>query len=617
MRQRNSKMIRIAAAGVLAACFTVAPAMAAKVVHFKLDGPLLEKPMGDMGFSFGDQPTTLKSLTEKFKKAGEDSDVKAILITFEGPSFGIAQAEELRQAMEKVGKPVYVHADSLNTGLLALSTAATNISVTPTGDVWLMGLYSESPYLKQLMENIRVEPDFVHIGNWKSAGEMFYREGPSEPAANNMNWLLDDLFGSIVKMIADARYGGNADKVLELIDNGPYTAEQAKELGLIDEVQHSQELVDKLKSRFGSDLKFVRNYGAESGPDLDFSNPFAIFNVFNEMMSGKAKSTKTAIAVVYVEGTIMPGSDDPSPFGGSTGARSTTIRKALDEAAEDDSVKAVVLRVDSPGGSALASEIIYNAVLRVQAAGKPVVVSMGNVAASGGYYVSCGADQIIADPTTITASIGVVGGKMVTTGMWDWMGIKWHAYQRGESADLMSSASKWNDAQREKILGWMNSIYDVFKGHIVKHRGEKLTKPIDEMAGGRVFTGRQALDLGLVDQLGTFRDAVAKAAELASIGDYELRVLPKPPSFFDILRDSMGDQETETVSIRAAYPGQNSLSKNLFAPGSPLTETVLPVLSALDPVRVQIMTQALQRFELIHQEHVILMTPVDFAVRFK
>lgn len=611
MQHGKSRKTKMLAIGLMSAVMCGAPlsALAAKVVHFNMSGPLIERPMGDTGLSFGNQPLTLKSLLERFKKAGEDSEVRAILITFEGPAFGLAQAEEIRQAMQKVGKPVHVHADSLNTGLLALSTAASSISVTPTGDVWLTGFYSEAPYLKRLMEKIHVQPDFVHIGDFKSAGEMFYRDGPSKPAAENIDWLLDDLYESVVKMIADTRYGGNVEKVKKLIDNGPYTAEKAKELGLIDEVQHRQDLVKKLKAKHGSDLKFVRNYGGDSGPDVDFANPFAIFQLFGELMAGPSKSTKTSIAVVYVDGAIMPGSDEPSPFGGSSGAKSTTIRKALDEAADDDSIKAVVLRVDSPGGSALASEIIYDAVGRVRAAGKPVVVSMGNVAASGGYYVSCGSDHIIADPTTITASIGVVGGKMVTTGMWDCLGITWHGRQRGESADLMSSASKWDESERTKILDWMGGVYEIFKGHIVEHRGDKLTKPIDEMAGGRVFSGRQALDLGLVDQLGTFADAVEKAADLAVIGDYELRVLPKPPSIFDFLRESMGDQEDEYVSV--------NMNQRLFAPGSPLTETILPILGSLDPVRVRVMTQALQRFEMIHQEGVILMTPTDFAIRFK
>jgi len=602
-------LLTITAVGV--AAWPAGAGAANNVAVFHFNGPLLEKPQGDMAFSFGPMPATLKDTIARFEKASKDDNVKAILVTVGTPAMGLAQVEELSQAIGKVGKPVYVHVDSLNTGLYALVSTASHISVTPTGDVWVLGFYTEGLYLRGMLDKIHVEPDIVHIGDYKSAGEMMSRTGPSAEAEENMNWLLDGLYGRLVKHIADARFSGDEAKVRKLIDEGPYTAEKALELGLIDSVKHRQDITAELKSRFGSDLSFVHNYGGERGPELDFENPFAFFQVLTELMSGKPQSTKTAIAVVYVEGAIMPGSDDPNPFGGSGGARSTTIRKALDKAAADDSIKAVVLRVDSPGGSALASEIIYDAVQRVRATGKPVIVSMGNVAASGGYYVSCGADRIIADPMTITASIGVVGGKLVTSNMWESLGINWHPYQRGESAAILTTSRKWNDAERAKILGWMEEVYAVFKGHIVDHRGSKLSKQIDEMAGGRVYTGAQALDLGLVDQLGSFDDAVDKAAEIASLGDYELRVLPKPKSIFDFLRESMGAEETDAVSVAAEG------SAGLFDANSPLLDLVLPVLKTLDPQRAQVLIQGLTRLQLLHTERVILMPPDDFLVRFR
>jgi protease-4 len=600
------------AAVVMAVGLVPAPAALAdgRIAVFHLNGPLLEKPQGDMAFSFGMTPDTLKDVIKRFDKAADDDNIKAILVTVGAPAMGLAQIQELSEAIRDVDKPVYVHVDSLNTGTYALVATANHLSVTPTGDVWVLGFYSEAPYLRGMLDKIHVEADFVHIGDYKSAGETLYRTEPSEPAAENMNWLLDGLYERLVKHIADARFNGDEGKVRKIVDGGPYTAEKALKLGMVDSVKHRQDLVADLKARFGSDLKFVHNYGAQGGPEMNFDNPFAFFQVFSELMAGKPKSTKTGIAVVYVEGPIMPGSEEPSPFGGSSGAFSTTIRKALDEAAEDDAIKAVVLRVDSPGGSALASEIIYDATQRIRNAGKPVVVSMGNVAASGGYYVSCGADRIFADPMTITASIGVVGGKLVTTGMWDWMGVNWHAYQRGASADLFTTARKWNDAERKKITGWMDEVYDIFKGHIVAHRGKLLTKDIDEMAGGRVFTGAQAAKLGLVDELGTFDDAVDQAAEMAAISDYELRVLPKPKSIFDFLREGMGGEETDSVRLRVGQSG-------LFATGSPLFDTVLPMLRSLDPQRAKVLTQALIRLKLIHEEQVILMTPQDMLIRFK
>ncbi|MFT5049921.1 MAG: protease-4 [Chlamydiales bacterium] len=582
-----------------------APALADnKVAHFELTGALLEKPAGDAGLGFGPQPVTLADLVQRILDAGRDDDVRALLFSLRNPAFGLAQIDELRVALGKVDKPIYFHADSLMTGSYALASAGSHISVTPTGDVWLLGMYAESPYLKGLLDKIHVKADYVHIGDWKSAGEMFTETGPSGPAADNMNWLLDGIFSSMVGTLADARFGGNLERAGAILEEGTYTAEAALDAGLIDSVQHVQDLTAQLKEQFGEDLIFVSNYGASSGPSLDFGNPFGIFKLLAELRKGKQQSTEPAIAVIHVVGTILTGKAESNPFGASSGAYSTNIRLALDKAANDDSVKAVVLRVDSPGGSALASEIIYDAVARVRAAGKPVIASMGNVAASGGYYVSCGTDRILAGPNTITASIGVVGGKMVTTGMWDSVGVTWHAYKRGGAAELMSSARAWNDPERKKIHDWMLGVYDIFKGHITEHRSDQLAKPIDEMAGGRVFSGRQALDLGLVDQLGTMSDAVRVAAEMARIDDFELRVLPKPPTLFDLFDKASGERERSRISL------SSSIASSFLGQRASFIEGLAPILAALDPQRVGVLEQAIQRLDILHREHVVLMPPV-------
>src|SRR5439155_17993564 len=198
-----------------------------------------------------------------------------------------------------------------------------------------------------------------------------------------------------------------------------FTAEQAKQAGLIDAVEQRQDFDAMLKSKYGQGLAYDHKYGQKKKPGLDFSSPFAMFQILGEMMRGphKEQSGKPAVGIVYVDGMIMTGSSHPSIFGGSEGAYSTDIRKALDKAARDESIKAVVLRIDSGGGSAIASEIILDATRRVKEK-KPLVVSMGDVAGSGGYYVACGADTIFADEATITGSIGVLSGKLVTNDMW-------------------------------------------------------------------------------------------------------------------------------------------------------------------------------------------------------
>ena len=265
-------------------------------------------------------------------------------------------------------------------------------------------------------------------------------------------------------------------------------------------------------------------------------------------------------------------------------AASSDLRRALDDAAADDTIKAVVLRVNSPGGSATASDIILDATRRVKAK-KPLVVSMGSVAASGGYYVSCAADTVFADEATITGSIGVVGGKMATTDMWKKVGITFKEYPRGKHADILSSAAVFSPEERTHMQSWMDEIYGVFKGHVTAARGKKLKKPIDDLAGGRVYTGRQALDLGLVDKIGSLEDALKFAASEAKLEKYELRVVPEPKNFFELLmEENTGDHESD-----------KRLGAGLLHGQSDLLGAVLPLVEKLDPQRMAVLRRALVR----------------------
>ncbi|HEY5314305.1 MAG TPA: signal peptide peptidase SppA, partial [Pirellulales bacterium] len=277
---------------------------------------------------------------------------------------------------------------------------------------------------------------------------------------------------------------------------------------------------------------------------------------------------------------------------------SSDLRRALDQAAADDTIHAVVLRINSPGGSATASDIILDATRRVKAK-KPLVVSMGNVAASGGYYVACAADTVFADAATITGSIGVVGGKLATTDMFKKVGITFKAYPRGKHAGLLSSAQVFTPEERTHMQAWMDEIYGVFKGHVTAARGKKLKKPIDDLAGGRVYTGQQALDLGLVDKLGTLEDAIKFAATEAKLETYELRVVPEPKSFFELLLDdTAGDKSTD-----------KHLSTGLIHDPSGLLPAALPLLQRLDPQRMAALRLALLRLDLVNREGVVLMAP--------
>ena len=578
------------------------------VAVFSLDRPITEAPTGDdfLFGSIGAEP--LKDLVARMNKVRDDEAVKGVVLLIGDTSLGYGQIEEIRGVMDQIksaGKEIHAHADSLSTRDYVLVSGASKISVVPTGTVVITGIRAEEPYVRGLLDLIGVKPDFMTCGAYKSAAEMFMRKGPSEESDRMTNWLLDSMYETAVRLIAEGR-GVTSEKAGQWIDGGLYTAEKAKQSGIVDAVQYRQDFVAELKSKYGDDVEFNKRYGKKKDDEIDLSSPMGLFKLWARILQGPTKKpSKDAVAIVYVEGPIVPGKPQPSPFGSSGIAYSTPIRKALDKAAGDESIKAVVLRVDSPGGSATASEIILNATKRVKAK-KPLVVSMGDVAGSGGYYVACGADTIFADASTITASIGVLGGKFATTDMWNKIGITWKSYGRGASSGMLSARDVFSEAEREKIQGLMSDVYNVFKAHVVSARGDRLKKEIDQIAGGRVFTGRQALELGLVDKLGGLDHAVEHVAEQAQLDDYEVRVLPKPKSLVEMLLSDLGasdeeeDENTLSISLGSLAP-RRSLS---------LLEAVLPYLEGFEPHRVEAVKSALRQLSLFDEERVILAMPV-------
>lgn len=573
------------------------------IAVFDLRGELTEQPAEDQLPLFGPPGPWLRDTVTRLKKAADDSDVKAVVLLGDGGSYGFGQAEELRAAIKQArqaGKDVYGHSDSMMMGQYFLMSGVSRISVSPTGDLWVTGLAGDGLYLKAMLTKLGIFADFMHCGAYKSAAETFTRDGPSPEADEMTNWLLDSLFDSAIKAISEGRKV-TVEQARKWVDEGPLTAEKAKAAGMIDAVESRADFETMLKTKYGKDVSFDRSYGAPKTPQLDLSNPFALFGVLAELMNGGRKSVdagKPAVGVVYVDGIILLGRREAGLFG-TAAATSTDVARALDKAAEDDGVKAVVLRVDSPGGSATASEIILRATERVKAK-KPLVVSMGNVAGSGGYYVACASETIFADETTITGSIGVVGGKFVTTDMWNKIGVTWKQYKRGANAAIMSSDAAFSDAERQRLQSWMDDIYGTFKGHVTAVRGGRLKKPIDDIAGGRVYTGRQALDLGLVDRIGTLADAIAFAAEKAKLGDYDVRTVPEAKNLLQrIMSDAAGgDDEPGRIETAGAIGNSQGLMR-----------LVEPLLAQLDPNHVRMLRLAMRQLQLVQREGVVLMMP--------
>ncbi|MGE5293481.1 MAG: S49 family peptidase, partial [Solirubrobacterales bacterium] len=348
------------------------------VAHFHLGGEVTESPVGDPFGLMASQVTSLKDLVARLDKAASDAKVKAVILTYDGMSLGFGQLQEIRQAIGRVqdaGKKVYVHAEGMSTFAYGLLCAGDRLSVAPQSALWLIGFYAESPYVKGLLDKIGVQGDFMHMGDYKSAAEMLTRTGPSEAAEENLNWLYDSWYDSLVSMVAKSR-DKTPEQVREVLDHGPYMAEQAAQMGLIDAVETQDEFLAHMKQGIEGTVKIDNRYGEKAGPEVNFANPFAFFSVLSELLKPPQTSHKDAVAVVYVTGTILPGYGQRSLFAAVEGAFSGDIRKALHSAANDSSVKAVVMRVDSPGGSAEASEVILNATRQVRDK-NPLIFSKG------------------------------------------------------------------------------------------------------------------------------------------------------------------------------------------------------------------------------------------------
>ena len=572
---------------------------------FRFVGQITEKPVADDSpFNFGGATgESLHSLLKRLKQVEEDDSVPAMVLEMGGAIVGRAQVEEISRSLRAIkasGKKIHVHTDMFTTGQFVMMSAASEISMVPTGNVFITGMYGEMMFLRGMLDKIGVTPDYLTCGDYKSAGEMFMRTSPSPAAAEMTDWLYSSIFENLVSEIAAGR-GVSSETAKAWIDEGVFTAENAAAKGIIDVVEHHHAFEARLKTAYGDQIRFDRKYGRRKSSKIDLSSPFGLMNFYAELLAPttRSKSTTPGVAIVYLEGSILPGSAGGNPFLADAAAFADSIRKALDEAADDDAIKAVVFRVNSPGGSAVASEVILNACHRV-AAKKPLIVSMGDVAASGGYYVACATDTIFAEESTITGSIGVVSGKFGTTPMWQKLGINFTPIQYGKNAALLSTANVFTESEKEVMQKFMDDTYAVFKGHVTKARGERLKKPIEKLAGGRVYTGRQALELGLVDRIGGLHDAVKLAGERAGLSkDHDVRVVPRPKNFMELMMSDLAGAKDDGKHLR--------LQSDVV---SPVLQLILPMLQNLDPARVNAIKHGLLQLTILQSERVSLTMPV-------
>lgn len=538
---------------------TPQPADAAQVVKKKLTVAHIEihgaypEGAGAPGL-FSEVVETLSGGLQRFEKAGKDDDLEAVILHINSPTIGWAKLNELRTGVQKMrqkGRKVYAWLESADTKDYLLATACDEIILPESGMVMMPGLRAEVSFYKNLFDMLAIQPQMLRVGEFKSAAEPYSRSEMSPAFREEMEAILDDYYRQIVEMIAQSRKL-TPEQVKAAIDVGLHTAGDAKKLGLIDRLGYEDSITELVKGdRKDAEVKYAKGYGKKK-LDTDFSGITGMAKMMNLMMGVEPtprKSSSPKIAIINAVGPIMSGSSRADIFGDES-MGSTTIIKAIRQARDDSTVKAIVLRVDSPGGSALASDLMWHE-LETLDGKKPFVVSMGDVAASGGYYIAMGADRIFAEPGTLTGSIGVVGGKLAFEKFYEKIGITTSVVQRGKNSGVLSMTTPFSDAERDAMQKMLNDIYAQFTKKAAAGRKMDHEK-LEKMARGRVYTGAQALNLGLVDELGTLSDAIAHAKKAAGLDpDQKLERLdlPKPISPFEQL---FGPTDPSAASVKAA-----------------------------------------------------------------
>ncbi|MCA9116570.1 MAG: signal peptide peptidase SppA [Planctomycetaceae bacterium] len=525
---------------------------------------------------------SLTDVTGRLDKAAADDSIEGVVLRISSPQVGWGKLNELRAAIgrvRKAGKKVYGLTEMGTAKDYLLATACDEIIMPESGVLLMTGLRAEVTFYRNLFDLLGIKPDMLQVGEYKGAAEPYMRTSMSPELRREMESILTEYYRQMVEMIAESR-SLTAEQVKAAIDSGPHTAAAARELKLIDRLAYEDELEQLIRGdRAGLEVTFDSKYGKKK-LDTDFSGLTGMIRMMNLMMGVEQRKRETdtpKIAVIYATGVIMSGKSSTSPLGTQV-LGDKTIIKAVEKAAEDKSVKAIVLRVDSPGGSALASDLMWRA---LQKCGKPVVVSMGDVAASGGYYISMGATTIFAEPGTLTGSIGVVGGKLGLKGLFQKVGITTDVISLGQNSGALSPLDGFSDSERKAMQTLLNAIYRQFTEKAAKGRKMEYDT-LEKLARGRVYTGTQAKEAGLVDELGTLDDAVKHAQRLAGLkadDSIERMNLPKPQSPFEQL---FGPLDAAARQPGAANPLQANTVIEAAAQVAPSLAGQLELLQLID-----------------------------------
>jgi len=512
------------------------PIPADATLYLKIEAPLGEVEPSDVLSQFLRRGPTLRETVDLIRKAKTDSRIKTLVVRPVSTGGLWAQVQEIRRAIEDFKtskKPVTAYLESGGAGEYYLASAADRIVLMPAGQLDLVGLASYEIFFRGALDKMGIFPDLVHIGDYKTASNTFTEKGFT-PAHKEMTQSLNrDWFDELVRTIASARKM-TEPAVRAAIDQGPFLAEGAVRAGLVDALAYEDQLDDS------PPIQGTRELDAERYRDA--------------AAQGTSAGHRGRIALLYAVGVIASGdSNFDSP--GALVVGSETFNQWLRRVRIDPTIDAVVVRVDSPGGSAVASEVIWRELMLTRDV-KPLVVSMGDVAASGGYYIAAPAHAIVAQPGTVTGSIGVVTGKFVVDGTLGKLGIASAAVSDGRQAEIYSPFRPFSRDERAKVEEQLQSTYELFLDRVAKGRSQE-TRKVDGVAQGRVWTGRQARELGLVDELGGLTDAIRIAKERAKLDpqrDVDLVVYPPKRTILDILANPLGSSAAQGVGVLFGRP---------------------------------------------------------------
>ena len=483
----------------------------------------------------------VRDIVDGLDRGAKDDRVVGMVATISSVPMGMAEAQEIRDAVFRFrAKKKFAVAYSETFGEFApgngayyVATAFDQIYLQPSGDVGLTGLMIETQFMKGTLDKLGVKFHGDHRYEYKNALNIYTETKYTAAHKEANSKVMNSWFSQMKNGICEARHL-DPNQFAALVDKGPYLGKEALDAKLVDGMAYRDEVYEQVKTKAGSgaELLYLGKYLYRAGRPHD---------------SGKT------VALIYGVGQVMRGKSDFSAINGSVTMGSETVAGAFRAAIEDDDVKAILFRVDSPGGSYVASDTIYREVLRARKAGKPVIVSMGNLAGSGGYFVAMGADKIVAEPGTITGSIGVLGGKMYAAGFWNKLGLSHDEIHTSQNATMFTTTQDYNDTEWQRFEAWLDRVYDDFTGKVAE--GRRLSRErVKEIAKGRIWTGEDAKAIGLVDELGGFDRAlelVKKAIGVPENDEVKVVVFPQRKKLYELLLPREADNSEKEASAEA------------------------------------------------------------------